>query len=80
MAIRSQAPWYVSFELTKLRSGKRDLARATETFRSELEAYITSKALLVLVGSINRYFCCTFIGLRRVSCLILNEWVAEFSP
>ena len=35
MANKSQGSWYVSFELPR---GKRTHARATETFRSELEA------------------------------------------
>ena len=35
MANKSQRTWYVSFELPW---GKRKRARATETFRSELEA------------------------------------------
>jgi hypothetical protein len=44
MANKSQGTWYVSFELPP---GKRKRARATETFRSELEAKKFARAKLV---------------------------------
>jgi hypothetical protein len=55
MAKKSQGSWYVSFELPR---EKRRRARATETFRSELEAKKFARAKLaktlnVTAGTLN---------------------------
>jgi hypothetical protein len=77
MAFRPQAAWYVSFEITKLRSGKRDLARATKTFRSELEAKEFAKHKLtecqnVRAGTLNPQ-----IPKRVISSAQIIQWLEE---
>jgi hypothetical protein len=77
LAIRSQATWYVSFELTKLKSGKRDWARATETFRSELEAKEFAKQKLtesqnVRAGTLNPH-----LPKRVISSAQIIQWLEE---
>src|SRR5258708_1393377 len=77
MAVRPRATWYVSFELTKLRSGKRDLARATETFRNELEAKEFAKQKLtesqnVRAGTLNPY-----MPKRVISSAQIIQWLEE---
>jgi hypothetical protein len=77
MVFRPQATWYVSFEVTKLRFGKRDWARATETFRSELEAKEFAKHKLaecqnVRAGTLNPH-----IPKRVISSAQIIQWLEE---
>jgi hypothetical protein len=53
MAVRPHDTWYVSFEPTKLRQGRRAFSRATETFRSELEAKEFAKKKLAETQSVS---------------------------
>jgi len=60
MALRPHDTWYVSFNPLKLLTGKRAFSRATETFRSELEAKGFARQKLaetqnVSAGTLNPY-------------------------
>jgi hypothetical protein len=77
MAIRPQATWYVSFDLKKLQTGKRDLARATEPFCSELEAKEFAKQKLtesrnVRAGTLNPH-----MPKRVISSAQIIQWLEE---
>jgi hypothetical protein len=50
MAYKSKSTWYVSFEPE---AGKRGVARATETFRSELEAKQFARAKLAQTKNVS---------------------------
>jgi hypothetical protein len=74
MANKSQATWYVSFER---RRGKREHARATETFRSEVEAKKFARAKLtetqkVSAGTLNPY-----LPKRTIAPAQMLEWLQE---
>ena len=77
MPIRSQDSWYVSFEVKRLRSRKRPFARATETFRSELEAKEFAKQKLadtqnITAGTLNPH-----LPKRLIPPAQLIEWLEE---
>jgi hypothetical protein len=74
MAKKSQGSWYVSFELPR---EKRRRARATETFRSELEAKEFARAKLaetlnVTAGTLNPY-----LPKRTIAATQMLEWLEE---
>jgi hypothetical protein len=74
MAKKSQGSWYVSFELPR---EKRRRARATETFRSELEAKEFARAKLaetlnVTAGTLNPH-----LPKRTIAATQMLEWLEE---
>jgi hypothetical protein len=74
MANKSKGSWYVSFELPR---GKRKQARATETFRSELEAKKFARAKLadalnVSAGTLNPH-----LPKRTIAPAQLLKWLEE---
>jgi hypothetical protein len=74
MAKKSQGSWYVSFELPR---EKRRRARATETFRSELEAKEFARVKLaetlnVTAGTLNPY-----LPKRTIAATQILEWLEE---
>jgi hypothetical protein len=74
MANKSQGTWYVSFELPR---GNRKHARATETFRSELEAKKFARAKLVdtlnvTAGTLNPH-----LPKRTIAPAQILEWLEE---
>jgi len=75
MANKSQGTWYVSFELP--RDKRRRRARATETFRSELEAKEFARAKLaetpnVTAGTLNPH-----LPKRTIAATQMLEWLEE---
>ena len=77
MTVRPQDIWYVSFRPQKVRSAKRAFARATETFRSELEAKEFAKVKLaetqnVTAGTLNPH-----LPKRVISEAQINRWLTE---
>jgi len=74
MANKSQDTWYVSFELPR---GNRLRARATETFRSELEAKKFARVKLaetqhVTAGTLNPH-----LPKRTIAPARILEWLEE---
>jgi hypothetical protein len=74
MAYKSQGTWYVSFER---RRGKREHARATETFPNEREAKKFARAKLaetkhVTAGTLNPY-----LPKRTIAPAQMLEWLEE---
>jgi hypothetical protein len=74
MANKSQDTWYVSFELPR---GNRKHARATETFRSEVEAKKFATAKLaetqhVTAGTLNPHQ-----PKRTIAAAQILEWLEE---
>ena len=74
MANKSQGRWYVSFELPR---GKRTRIRATEIFRSELEAKEFARAKLaetlnVTAGTLNPH-----LPKRTIAATQMLEWLEE---
>jgi hypothetical protein len=77
MAVRPHDTWYVSFEPIKLPTGKRAFSRATETFRSELEAKDFARQKLaetqnVSAGTLNPY-----LPKRVISAAQIELWLEE---
>jgi hypothetical protein len=77
MAVRPRDTWYVSFEPIKLPTGKRAFSRATETFRSELEAKDFARKKLtetqnVSAGTLNPY-----LPKRVISAAQIELWLEE---
>jgi hypothetical protein len=77
MAVGPQDTWYVSFEPIKLRPGRRAFSRATETFRSELEAKDFARQKLaetqnVSAGTLNPY-----LPKRVISSAQIAQWLQE---
>ena len=77
MAVRPRDTWYVSFEPIKLPTGKRAFSRATETFRSELEAKDFARQKLtetrnVSAGTLNPY-----LPKRVISAAQIELWLEE---
>jgi len=74
MANKPQGTWYVSFELPR---EKRTHARATEIFRSELEAKEFARAKLaetlnVTAGTLNPH-----LPKRTIAATQMLEWLEE---
>ena len=77
MAVRPHDTWYVSFEPIRLRPGRRTFSRATETFRSELEAKDFAKQKLtetqkVTAGTLNPH-----LPKRMISSAQIAQWLEE---
>jgi hypothetical protein len=77
MPIRPQDSWYVSFEVKRLPPRKRLFARATETFRSELEAKEFARQKLadtqnITAGTLNPH-----LPKRVIPPAQLIEWLEE---
>ena len=73
MANKSQGTWYVSFELPREKRRR----RATETFRSELEAKKFARAKLaetlnVTAGTLNPH-----LPKRTIAATQMLEWLEE---
>jgi hypothetical protein len=74
MANKSQGTWYVSFELPR---GKRKNARATETFRSELEAKKFARAKLVDTPNVSAGTLNPHLPKRTIAPTQMLEWFEE---
>jgi hypothetical protein len=77
MAVRPQDTWYVSFEQKRISPAKRAFTRATETFRSELEAKEFAKQKLadtqnVSAGTLNPH-----LPKRVISSAQMSQWLDE---
>jgi hypothetical protein len=77
MAVRRPDIWYVSFKPIKLPIRKRAFSRATETFRSELEAKDFARQKLtetqnVSAGTLNPY-----LPKRVISAAQIELWLEE---
>jgi hypothetical protein len=71
---KSQGTWYVSFELPP---GKRKHARATETFRSELEAKKFARAKLVDTLNVSAGTLNPHLPKRTIAAAQILEWLEE---
>jgi len=74
MANRSKGTWYVSFELPR---GKRARLRATETFRSELEAKKFARAKLVDTLNVSAGTLNPHLPKRTIAATQMLEWLEE---
>jgi hypothetical protein len=74
MANKSQATWYVSFELPQ---GKRASARATETFPNELEAKKFAKAKLVDTPNVSAGTLNPHLPKRTIAAPQMLEWLEQ---
>jgi hypothetical protein len=77
MAVRPPDTWYVSFEYKRLRPGKRPFRRATEIFRSELEAKEFAKKKLAETPSVSAGTLNPHQPKRVISPAQLIEWLEE---
>jgi hypothetical protein len=77
MAVRPQDTWYVSFEPKKLRLGKRAFSRATETFRSEIEAKEFAKRKLAEVKNVSAGTLNPHLPKRVISSVQIIRWLEE---
>ena len=74
MANKSQGTWYVSFELPR---GKQKHARATETFRSELEAKKFARAKLVDTPNVSAGTLNPHLPKRTIAPTQMLEWLEQ---
>jgi hypothetical protein len=74
MANKSQGTWYVSFERPR---GKRDSARATETFPSEREAKQFARAKLVDTLNVGAGTLNPHLPKRTIAATQMLEWLEE---
>jgi hypothetical protein len=74
MANKSQGTWYVSFQLPR---GNRKHARATETFRSELEAKKFARAKLVDTLNVSAGTLNPHLPKRTIAPAQILEWLEE---
>src|SRR5260370_14114429 len=74
MANKSQGTWYGSFELPR---GNRKHARATETFRSELEAKKFARAKLVDTLNVSAGTLNPHLPKRTIAAAQILEWLEE---
>jgi hypothetical protein len=79
MAVRRQDTWFVSFEPKKLRPGKRPFSRATETFRSELEAKDFAKQKLAESQNVSACTLNPHLPKRVISSAQIIQWLRERS-
>ena len=77
MAVRPHGTWYVSFEPIKLPTGKRAFSRATETFRSELEAKDFARQKLTETQSVSAGTLNPHLPKRVISTAQIIEWLEE---
>ena len=74
MANKSQATWYVSFELPRR---KRASARAAETFPNELEAKKFARAKLVNTLKVSAGTLNPHLPKRTIASKLMLEWLGE---
>ena len=74
MANKSQATWYVSFELPRR---KRASARAAETFPNELEAKKFAKAKLVETPNVSAGTLNPHLPKRTIAAAQMLDWLEE---
>jgi hypothetical protein len=77
MAVRPHDTWYVSFEPIKLPTGKRAFSRATETFRSELEAKEFARQKLAETKNVSAGTLNPHLPKRVISSAQMMEWLGE---
>jgi hypothetical protein len=77
MAIRPQDTWYVSFEQKRISPAKRAFTRATETFRSELEAKEFAKQKLVETQNVAAGTLNPHRPKRVISSAQMIQWLEE---
>jgi hypothetical protein len=76
MAIKPHDTWYVSFEPKKLRRGRQYFSRATETFRSELEAKEFARQKLTETKNVSAGTLNPHLPKRVISTAQIVEWQA----
>jgi hypothetical protein len=74
MANKSQATWYVSFDLAR---GKRAQARATETFPNEREAKKFARARLVYTLKVSAGTLNPHLPKRTIASAQILQWLEE---
>jgi hypothetical protein len=74
MANKSQGTWYVAFELPR---GKRNHARATETFPNEREAKQFARAKLVDTSNVTAGTINPHLPKRTIAATQILEWLEE---
>jgi len=77
MAVRPHDTWYVSFEPIKLPTGKRAFSRATETFRSELEAKDFARQKLTETQNVSAGTLNPHLPKRVISTAQIIQWLEE---
>ena len=77
MAVRRQDTWYVSFEQKRIRPAKRAFSRATETFRSELEAKEFAKQKLTETQNITAGTLNPHLPKRVIPSAQMSQWLEE---
>src|ERR1700716_2395449 len=77
MAVRPDDIWYVSFEPIKLPTGKRAFSRATETFRSELEAKEFARQKLTEAQNVSAGTLNPHLPKRVISPAQIKLWLEE---
>ena len=77
MAVRPRDTWYVSFEPIKLPTGKRAFSRATETFRSELEAKDFARQKLTETQNVSAGTLNPHLPKRTIAATQMLEWLEE---
>src|ERR1700730_3866064 len=75
MAVRSPDTWYVSFEPVKLPTRKRAFSRATETFRSELEAKDFARQKLAQTQNVSAGTLNPYLPKRVISAAQIERWL-----
>jgi hypothetical protein len=74
MADKSKGTWYVSFERSR---GKRNLARATETFPNEREAKKFARAKLVETSNVTAGTLNPHLPKRTIAPALMLEWLEK---
>jgi hypothetical protein len=77
MAVKPHDTWYVSFEPIKLPTGKRAFSRATETFRSELEAKDFARQKLAQTQNVSAGTLNPYLPKRVISAAQIELWLEE---
>jgi hypothetical protein len=77
MAVWPQDTWYVSFEQKRISPAKRAFSRATETFRSELEAKEFAKQKLTETQNISAGTLNPHLPKRVISSAQMSQWLEE---
>jgi hypothetical protein len=77
MPVRPHDIWYVSFEPIKLPTRKRAFSRATETFRSELEAKEFARQKLTETKNVSAGTLNPHLPKRVISTAQIVEWLEE---
>jgi hypothetical protein len=77
MAVKPQDTWYVSFEQKRIRPAKRAFSRATETFRSELDAKKFAKQKLTETQNVSAGTLNPHLPKRVISSAQMIQWLDE---